>query len=177
MTNILGTKLSFLAKPHHSLHGRYIEEDLIPNLKLQVSMPNIRNRLLVTLGSLKPIPNNLHFSIACRDRAILAATAATRPRLTSAVTVDQHSLLTMIAANGPRPRYDVDKDEIGETVATFSSSQSLFSIFPAKDKQQVDHKEPLQAVVHGHFRALVLQLLQGELYILGKKALLMAGLT
>ncbi|PHU07198.1 hypothetical protein BC332_23687 [Capsicum chinense] len=83
----------------------------------------------------------------------------------------------MIAANGPRPRYDIDKDEIGETVATFSSSRSLFSIFPAKDKQQVDHKEPLQAVVHGHFRALVLQLLQGELYILGKKALLMAGLT
>ncbi|PHT72593.1 hypothetical protein T459_23378 [Capsicum annuum] len=54
-------------------------------------------------------------------------------------------------------RYDVDKDEIGETVATFSSSRSLFSIFPAKDKQHVDHKEPLQAVVHGHFRALVLQ--------------------
>nr|XP_016464783.1 PREDICTED: putative 1-phosphatidylinositol-3-phosphate 5-kinase FAB1C isoform X1 [Nicotiana tabacum] len=58
--------------------------------------------------------------------------------------------------------YDDEDDEIGETSASFSSSGSLASIFPAKEKQQADHKEPLRAVVHGHFRALVLQLLQGE---------------
>ncbi|KAM3398326.1 hypothetical protein P3S68_001841 [Capsicum galapagoense] len=54
--------------------------------------------------------------------------------------------------------YDDDDDEIGETSATFSSSGSLFNIFPAKDKQQADHKEPLQDIIHGHFKALVLQL-------------------
>ncbi|KAM3328550.1 putative 1-phosphatidylinositol-3-phosphate 5-kinase FAB1C [Capsicum galapagoense] len=64
--------------------------------------------------------------------------------------------------------YDDDDDEIGETGATFSSSGSLSSIFPAKDKQQ--SKEPLQAVVHGHFRALVLQLLQGEDIHSGKES-------
>ncbi|PHU01833.1 putative 1-phosphatidylinositol-3-phosphate 5-kinase FAB1C [Capsicum chinense] len=66
--------------------------------------------------------------------------------------------------------YDDDDDEIGETGATFSSSGSLSSIFPAKDKQQSNHKEPLQAVVHGHFRALVLQLLQGEDIHSGKES-------
>ncbi|PHU03058.1 hypothetical protein BC332_28309 [Capsicum chinense] len=55
--------------------------------------------------------------------------------------------------------YDDDDDEIRETSAIFSSSESLFNIFPAKDKQQVDHKEPLQDIIHGHFKALILQLL------------------
>ncbi|KAJ8570232.1 hypothetical protein K7X08_006809 [Anisodus acutangulus] len=63
--------------------------------------------------------------------------------------------------------YDDDDDEIGETGATFSSSGSLSSIFPAKEKQQWD---PLQAVVQGHFRALVLQLLQGENIHSGKES-------
>ncbi|XP_015076071.1 putative 1-phosphatidylinositol-3-phosphate 5-kinase FAB1C [Solanum pennellii] len=66
--------------------------------------------------------------------------------------------------------YDDEDDEIGETGATFSSSGSLSSIFPAKDKQQLDHKEPLRSVVHGHFRALVLQLLQGEDIHSGKES-------
>ncbi|XP_060214639.1 putative 1-phosphatidylinositol-3-phosphate 5-kinase FAB1C isoform X1 [Lycium barbarum] len=62
--------------------------------------------------------------------------------------------------------YDDEDDEIGETGATFSSG-SLSSIFPAKEKQQSD---PLQAVVQGHFRALVLQLLQGENIHSGKES-------
>lgn len=66
--------------------------------------------------------------------------------------------------------YDDEDDEFGETGATFSSSGSLSSIFPSKDKQLSDHKEPLRAVVHGHFRALVLQLLQGEDIHSGKES-------
>ncbi|CAN4124939.1 unnamed protein product [Withania somnifera] len=65
--------------------------------------------------------------------------------------------------------YDDEDDEIGETGATFSLSGSLSSVFPAKDKQQPDHKAPLRAVVHGHFRALVLQLLQSEEIHSGKE--------
>ncbi|XP_060184973.1 putative 1-phosphatidylinositol-3-phosphate 5-kinase FAB1C [Lycium barbarum] len=48
--------------------------------------------------------------------------------------------------------YDDEDNEIGESAAVFSS----------KEKEHVENKEPLKAVVQGHFRALVLQLLQGE---------------
>lgn len=58
--------------------------------------------------------------------------------------------------------YDDEDDDIGDSGAMFSSSSSLPSMFPAKDKQNEGNKEPLRAVVQGHFRALVSQLLQGE---------------
>ncbi|KAA8532581.1 hypothetical protein F0562_032603 [Nyssa sinensis] len=51
----------------------------------------------------------------------------------------------------------------------FSSSSSLSSVFPAKEKQNEAHKEPLKAVVQRHFRALVSQLLQGEGVKVGKE--------
>ncbi|PSR91085.1 1-phosphatidylinositol-3-phosphate 5-kinase [Actinidia chinensis var. chinensis] len=64
--------------------------------------------------------------------------------------------------------YD-DEDEIGDSGMEFSPSSSLASMFPAKEKQNEGHKEPLRAVVHGHFRALVSQLLQGEGIKVGKE--------
>lgn len=65
--------------------------------------------------------------------------------------------------------YDDEDDDIGESGAMFSSSTSLASMFPAKEKQNEGHKEPLRAVVQGHFRALVSQLLQGEGFKVGKE--------
>ncbi|KAH7840020.1 hypothetical protein Vadar_011497 [Vaccinium darrowii] len=65
--------------------------------------------------------------------------------------------------------YDDDDDEIGDSGAEFSSSSTLVSMFPAKEKQNEGHKEPLRAVVQGHFRALVSQLLQGEGIKVGKE--------
>ncbi|XP_059645884.1 putative 1-phosphatidylinositol-3-phosphate 5-kinase FAB1C [Cornus florida] len=64
---------------------------------------------------------------------------------------------------------DDEDDDIGESCSMFSSSISLPSIFPAKEKQSEGHKEPLRAVVQGHFRALVSQLLQGEGIKVGKE--------
>ncbi|KAL0000184.1 hypothetical protein SO802_019786 [Lithocarpus litseifolius] len=61
--------------------------------------------------------------------------------------------------------YDDDDDDIGDSGAMFSSSSSL----PAKEKQNEGNKEPLRAVVHGHFRALVSQLLQVEGIKVGKE--------
>ncbi|PON78735.1 Chaperonin Cpn60/TCP-1 family [Parasponia andersonii] len=58
--------------------------------------------------------------------------------------------------------YEDDDDDVGDSGALFSSSDSLSSMFPAKEKQNEGNKEPLRAVVQGHFRALVSQLLQGE---------------
>ncbi|XVF02830.1 hypothetical protein REPUB_Repub04eG0208000 [Reevesia pubescens] len=58
--------------------------------------------------------------------------------------------------------YDDEDDDIGDSGAMFSSSSSLSSMFPARGKQNEGNKEPLRAVIQGHFRALVLQLLQGE---------------
>lgn len=58
--------------------------------------------------------------------------------------------------------YDDDDDDIGDSGVMFSSSTSLSSMFPAREKQNEGTKEPLRAVVQGHFRALVSQLLQGE---------------
>ncbi|XP_015882443.3 putative 1-phosphatidylinositol-3-phosphate 5-kinase FAB1C [Ziziphus jujuba] len=65
--------------------------------------------------------------------------------------------------------YDDEDDEIGDSRAVFSSSSSLPSMFPAKEKQNEGNKEPLRAVVQGHFRALVSQLLQGEGIKIGKE--------
>ncbi|XP_049392810.1 putative 1-phosphatidylinositol-3-phosphate 5-kinase FAB1C [Solanum stenotomum] len=62
--------------------------------------------------------------------------------------------------------YDDEDDEIGESATIFSSSASLTTM----DKEHVDHKEPMKAAVQGHFRALVLQLLQGEGVESGKES-------
>ncbi|XP_052204616.1 putative 1-phosphatidylinositol-3-phosphate 5-kinase FAB1C [Diospyros lotus] len=65
--------------------------------------------------------------------------------------------------------YDDEDDEIGDSGVVFSSSSSLASSFPAKEKHNEGQKEPLKAVVQGHFRALVSQLLQGEGITLDKE--------
>ncbi|KAK4423472.1 putative 1-phosphatidylinositol-3-phosphate 5-kinase FAB1C [Sesamum alatum] len=58
--------------------------------------------------------------------------------------------------------YDDEDDEVGDSGETFSPTADLDSVFLVKEKQQVDHKESFRAVVKGHFRALVSQLLQGQ---------------
>lgn len=65
-------------------------------------------------------------------------------------------------AEGNLFAYDDEDDDIGDSGALFSSSSSLSNMFPAKEKHNEGNKEPLKAVIQGHFRALVLQLLQGE---------------
>lgn len=58
--------------------------------------------------------------------------------------------------------YDDEDDEVGASGAMFSSNSSLDSSLLAKDRQHVESKEPMRAVVQGHFRALVMQLLRGQ---------------
>ncbi|GLT35020.1 hypothetical protein SLA2020_095050 [Shorea laevis] len=58
--------------------------------------------------------------------------------------------------------YDDEDDDVGDSGMVFSSSDSLSSMFPGKERQSDCSKEPLKAVIQGHFRALVSQLLQGE---------------
>lgn len=58
--------------------------------------------------------------------------------------------------------YDDEDDDVGESGMIFRKSNISSDIFPTKVKSNEEQKEPLRAVVHGHFRALVLQLLQGE---------------
>lgn len=65
--------------------------------------------------------------------------------------------------------YDDEDDDIGDSGALFSSNSSLSNMFPAKEKTNEGNKEPLKAVVQGHFRALVSQLLQGEGIQVGKE--------
>ncbi|GAV82574.1 Cpn60_TCP1 domain-containing protein/PIP5K domain-containing protein [Cephalotus follicularis] len=65
--------------------------------------------------------------------------------------------------------YDDEDDEIGDSGAIFSSSSSLSNMFSIKQKQNEGTKEPLKAVVQGHFRALVSQLLQGERITVGEE--------
>ncbi|XP_044492106.1 putative 1-phosphatidylinositol-3-phosphate 5-kinase FAB1C isoform X2 [Mangifera indica] len=65
--------------------------------------------------------------------------------------------------------YDDDDDDIGESSVMFSSSSSPSSMFPAKDKHNEDYKKPLRAVVQGHFRALVSELLRAEGIKVGKE--------
>lgn len=65
--------------------------------------------------------------------------------------------------------YDDEDDDVGDSSAMFSSSSSLSSMFPAREKQNEGNKEPLRAVVQGHFRALVSELLRAEGIKLGKE--------
>jgi 1-phosphatidylinositol-3-phosphate 5-kinase len=58
--------------------------------------------------------------------------------------------------------YDDEDDDIGDSSAIFSSSSSLSGTFPSKEKQNKINKDPTKAMIQGHFRALVAQLLQGE---------------
>lgn len=58
--------------------------------------------------------------------------------------------------------YDDEDDNVGETGMIFSSSSFSSESFPSKERSSVGQREPLRAVVHGHFRALVSQLLRGE---------------
>lgn len=64
--------------------------------------------------------------------------------------------------------YDDDDDDIGESGALFSSTSSLSNMFPSKEKQNEGNKEPIRAVIQGHFRALVSQLLHGDGIEVGK---------
>ncbi|KAL4362654.1 hypothetical protein GQ457_04G009080 [Hibiscus cannabinus] len=65
--------------------------------------------------------------------------------------------------------YDDEDDNIGDSGSMFSSSMSLSSVFPTRVKQNEGNKEPLKAVIRGHFRALVSQLLLGEGIKVGKE--------
>ncbi|XP_054808882.1 putative 1-phosphatidylinositol-3-phosphate 5-kinase FAB1C [Prosopis cineraria] len=65
--------------------------------------------------------------------------------------------------------YDDEDDDVGDSGALFSSNSSLTNAFSAKEKQNEGNREPLKAVIQGHFRALVLQLLQGEGIKVGKE--------
>ncbi|KAK4430292.1 putative 1-phosphatidylinositol-3-phosphate 5-kinase FAB1C [Sesamum alatum] len=58
--------------------------------------------------------------------------------------------------------YDDEDDEVGDSGLMLFPSASIDSIFLAKEKQHLDNKEPWRAVIQGHFRALVSQLLQGQ---------------
>ncbi|XP_051144421.1 putative 1-phosphatidylinositol-3-phosphate 5-kinase FAB1C [Andrographis paniculata] len=58
--------------------------------------------------------------------------------------------------------YDDENDEVGGSCAIFSSSDDLSSILLEKEKQHVDLKESLRTVVSGHFKVLVLELLQAQ---------------
>jgi 1-phosphatidylinositol-3-phosphate 5-kinase len=65
--------------------------------------------------------------------------------------------------------YDDEDDDIGDSGALFSSSSSLSNKFPAKEKHNEGNREPIRAVIQGHFRALVLQLLLAEGIKVGKE--------
>ncbi|XP_010259723.1 PREDICTED: putative 1-phosphatidylinositol-3-phosphate 5-kinase FAB1C [Nelumbo nucifera] len=58
--------------------------------------------------------------------------------------------------------YDDEEDDVGESGILFSSSNFSSDTFPVREKPKEEYKEPLRAVIHGHFRALVSQLLHGE---------------
>lgn len=69
--------------------------------------------------------------------------------------------------------YEDDDDDdrlsnvVGQSSGGLSSCSSLPNLFSTKGKQNEEQREPLKSVVHGHFRALVSQLLQGEGIIFG----------
>lgn len=65
--------------------------------------------------------------------------------------------------------YDDEDDDVGDSGAMFSSSSSLPSMFPARQKQNVENKEPFKAIIQEHFRALVSQLLMSEGINVGKE--------
>ncbi|KAL0396725.1 UNVERIFIED_CONTAM: putative 1-phosphatidylinositol-3-phosphate 5-kinase FAB1C [Sesamum calycinum] len=58
--------------------------------------------------------------------------------------------------------YDDEDDEVGNSGLMLFPPASIDSIFLAKEKQHLDNKDPWRAVIQGHFRALVSQLLQGQ---------------
>ncbi|XP_073135211.1 putative 1-phosphatidylinositol-3-phosphate 5-kinase FAB1C [Henckelia pumila] len=58
--------------------------------------------------------------------------------------------------------YDDEDDEVEDSGATMFSTANLDYSFLAKEKQNVDKKEPFRALVLGHFRSLVSQLLLGQ---------------
>ncbi|CAO2828502.1 unnamed protein product [Amaranthus hypochondriacus] len=57
---------------------------------------------------------------------------------------------------------DDDDDVVGVSGGVFSSTACLPDSFPAKESQIEEQRENLRAVIQGHFRALVSQLLQDE---------------
>lgn len=61
--------------------------------------------------------------------------------------------------------YEEDEDDVGEVTSMFSSGDLLSE----KEKTYGGQKESLKAVVQGHFRALVSQLLLGEGIKMGKE--------
>lgn len=58
--------------------------------------------------------------------------------------------------------YDDEDDEVEDSGATIFRTTNLDNSFLAKEKHNVDKKEPFRALVLGHFRSLVSQLLQGQ---------------
>ncbi|KAL9265347.1 putative 1-phosphatidylinositol-3-phosphate 5-kinase FAB1C [Drosera capensis] len=72
----------------------------------------------------------------------------------------------------PPPEYEDDEvesnyfeyDDLDDSDGVFSNTSS-----PIREKQNTELKEPLRAVIHGHFRALVSQLLQGEGVMVGNE--------
>lgn len=64
--------------------------------------------------------------------------------------------------------YEEDEDDVGEVTSMFSSSD-LNSLLSEKEKDYGGQKESIKAVVQGHFRALVSQLLLGEGIKMGKE--------
>ncbi|KAL9229278.1 hypothetical protein vseg_004763 [Gypsophila vaccaria] len=62
---------------------------------------------------------------------------------------------------------DEDEGVVGGSSGVFATSRSLSNLLLGNE---IEHqKEPLKAVIHGHFRALVSQLLQGEGVKVGKE--------
>ncbi|KAF8098677.1 hypothetical protein N665_0261s0042 [Sinapis alba] len=57
---------------------------------------------------------------------------------------------------------DDDDDDIGDSATEFTLSSSFSSHVPAREKLGDNSNEPLQTVVHDHFRALAAELLRGE---------------
>lgn len=57
---------------------------------------------------------------------------------------------------------DDEDDNVGKAGMIFSSSSFSSESFPSRERSNEGQKEPLRAVVRGHFRALVSQLLKGE---------------
>ncbi|CAN6465674.1 unnamed protein product [Victoria cruziana] len=57
---------------------------------------------------------------------------------------------------------DDEDDDIGDPNMKFLSTSIGYDVKRNRDKSNEVHKEPLRAVIHGHFRALVSQLLKGE---------------
>ncbi|XP_031491774.1 putative 1-phosphatidylinositol-3-phosphate 5-kinase FAB1C [Nymphaea colorata] len=58
--------------------------------------------------------------------------------------------------------FESDDEFSGTTDLQFSSNSVGDDIVKKKDKLNEQHKESLRAVIHGHFRALISQLLKGE---------------